>query len=358
MESIYSNVKNPAGLASIDKLYKEIRKQDDSVSKEDVKKFLSSKDSYTLHHQGRIRFSRRKFMFKCPGHTLMADVAYLKPYEKENVPYLLVLMDGYSRYLSVFPLQTLKASEVVKILDQFFTNNIYKYTKFFTDAGTEFTNKLVKKMYKKHDIHWYTTFSKTIKVSPVERVILTLKNKIKRYISHFNTEKFLDVIDDIVNTYNKTTHRMLDNNTPLDVHLMVKWDDIKRLSQKLFKDANKKIQTVGNQLPVGEVVRIQSVRHTFSRAIHIRNTYEIFKVKTVNENHVPVTYTLQELDGGDIQGIFYREELTPVQDPGLYAIEILKTRKRRSKTQYLIRYVHFPSAAEQWVDKSVMKKLC
>ena len=67
------------------------------ASKKYVKKFLSSKESYTLHHQGRIRFSRRKFMFKCPGHTLMADVGYMKPYEKENVQYSMVLMDGYSR---------------------------------------------------------------------------------------------------------------------------------------------------------------------------------------------------------------------------------------------------------------------
>ena len=41
-------------------------------------------------------------------------------------------------------------------------------------------------------------------------------------------------------------HRMCDNNTPLDVHLMVKWDDIKRLSQKLLKDATKKIRILGD----------------------------------------------------------------------------------------------------------------
>ena len=135
---------------------------------------------------------------------------------------------------------------------------------------------------------------------------------------------------------------MLDNNTPLDVHLVVKWDDIKRLPHKLFKIVNKKNRTVGEQLPVGEAFRIQLIRHTFSGVLHVRNTYELFEVKAVSENDVPVTYTMQELSGGDIQGIFYREELTPLQDPRVYAIEILKTRKRKSKTQYRIRYVHFP----------------
>ena len=55
-------------------------------------------------------------------------------------------MDVYSRSLSVFPRQTLKTNEVVKILDQFLTNNIYKYTKFFTDGGVEFTNELMRKL--------------------------------------------------------------------------------------------------------------------------------------------------------------------------------------------------------------------
>ena len=99
-------------------------------------------------------------------------------------------MDSFSIYLSVFHLQTLEANEAAKILDQILTNKIFKYTKFFTDDGVEFTDKLVKKMYKKHQTHWYTTFSKTLIVSPVEGVSLTLKNKIKRYISHISTKTF------------------------------------------------------------------------------------------------------------------------------------------------------------------------
>ena len=84
------------------------------------------------------------------------------------------------------------------------------------------------------------------------------------------------------------------------------------------------MRTVGDQLLMGKVVSIQTVRHTFSRAFHVRNTYVLFKAKTVNDNHVSVTYTLQELDDGDNQGIFFREKLTPVQNQGLYTIERIK----------------------------------
>ena len=37
MDEIYSDVNNPAGLASIDKLYKEIKKVDKKITKEEVK---------------------------------------------------------------------------------------------------------------------------------------------------------------------------------------------------------------------------------------------------------------------------------------------------------------------------------
>ena len=43
----------------------------------------------------------------------------MKLYEKENVPYLLVLMDGYNTYLSVYPLENMKSSDVARVSDCF-----------------------------------------------------------------------------------------------------------------------------------------------------------------------------------------------------------------------------------------------
>ena len=105
-------------------------------------------------------------------------------------------------------------------------------------------------------------------------------------------------------------------------------------------------------------MRIQAARHSFSRAIQVQNTYELFKVKIVNKHHSSVTYELVELYADPIKDIFYRADLTPVEDTGLYAIEFTIKHKKKSKIQYLIRYVHFSFASKHWVDKDVMKKLC
>ena len=357
MEEAYSNLKLPSGLSSISKLYTHMKKTNKKIKKSEVKSFLASKDSYTLHRKTRNRFSRRKFLVKQSGIILMGDVCYMNPYEKENTPYLLVLMDMYSRFLTVFPLVSLKSSHVCSILDNFFQNSIYKYQKFFTDEGVEFVNKQVKNLYVKHNIHWYTTYSKSIKVSPVERVILTLKNKIKRFITHYNNEKYLDVLDDIVNTYNSTPHRGLNGKLPLDIHLMINWEDIKTFSQTLYRSHFTKTKSVGGLLQKNLVVRIPVVRNLFSRAIHVCNTSELFRIKNVNINHVPVTYTLEDLEGNEILGIFYREELTTAKEPETYAIQIIRKRKRRGKTEFLIKYVNYPASSQEWVDKSRLEKL-
>ena len=49
MNEMYSNIDNPTGLASIDTQYREIKKINEKVSKNDVKLFLFGQDFYTMY---------------------------------------------------------------------------------------------------------------------------------------------------------------------------------------------------------------------------------------------------------------------------------------------------------------------
>ena len=358
MEEIYSNLNNPAGIGSIDKLYKETKKIDPKITRSEVKKFLRGKPSYTLNKVTKNRFQRRQFIFPKPGHTIISDVAYVKYYQKYNKPFLLVMIDGYSRYASVFPLSSLKSREVTSSLNFFFENSIYKFSKLLSDSGQEFTNRSVQKLLReKFGIEQYSTFQRDIKASIVERFIKTLKDKITRFVVEFNSENFSDRLQDIVRTYNFTPHRSLMYKKPIDVFLMTDWNLIKNFSITLFKKRFKKIKSVGQPLSPGTVVRIKNSSGVFKRTYHLRNSYELFRIHSVNESHVPVTYNIQDLDGENISGIFYTDELIPVEDSGMYDIQVLKERRRKGRVEYLIRYVHFPNSKEEWVKKSMLEKL-
>lgn len=356
MDKIYSDLDNPAGLGSIKKLYDEMRKRNSKITKEDVKKFLKKQHSYTLTKVTKNKFPRRKFLFPFPGHTLVADVAYVK-YYPTNKPYLLVLLDGYSRYAFVFELASLKSTDVRDALKRFFDDTTHSWKRLLSDDGVEFKNKLVMNLLKTHGVIRYSTLQREIKASIAERFIKTLKDKISRFVIHFNTEEFSKKLQKIVNTYNLTPHRSLMFKSPTDVFLLTDWHDIKTFSVLLYKKHLVKGRSVSKALSTGTVVRIKNWRGSFTRTYHLQNSRELFRVDSVNFHHVPITYNLKDLEGKKILGIFYKEELTEVDDSGLYEIKVLKTRKRKGKVEYLVKYVHFPDSKAEWIQSKMIERI-
>jgi len=362
LEKIYKDIKYSGSLSSVDKLYNDIKKSGISVKKSDVEKYLKGKPSYTLHKVTRKKFKRRRYLVAYPGHTICSDVAYLQEYKKSNdgVGYIIVFIDLFSKYLTVFPLKSLKAVTLSPILDYFFKNSIHKYRKIFTDDGQEYLSKEVKNIYDLHGIFRYTTYSKEIKVSVAERVIQTIKNKIVRYITEYNTERYIDVLEDIVNTYNSTNHRGLMNKTPIEIHLNHDKKLSMKFAQKLYKRHFQSIKPVRNNLSSGDNVRLKTAASSqakFHKHHFIQNTREIFVIDRVNDDHIPTTYSIKDLEGEKIQGIFYREELIPVTDGKLYNIEIIKKRRKNKKLEYLIKYTDYPNSKPEWISEKQLERI-
>ena len=355
MDEIYSDITNPGSLSSIDKLYKAVSYRKEDISRSKVKKFLASQPSYTLHRNQPNKFPRRFFLFGKPGDYLLADVTYLNEYGKANSKYILIFMDGFSRYvLGAFPLNTLKAEKVIPCLEEVLSTSIHALKKIFSDRGVEFTNKKFQGMLKKNNIAPYHTFSK-IKVSPIEIFNRTLKRKVIRYVSHFNKENFLDDLPILIETYNKTPNAGIMKHRPLDLYLLTNWKDIKNIAMKLYKSKSSKLKSIA-VFTVGDTVRIKASSRFFSRAVDTANTQEIFSVCKVLDT-VPITYLLADLDKNPIQGVFYKQELTRAIDSGVYDIVVIKSRRRRGKKEYLVNFVHFPHSSPKWLpEEELIKK--
>ena len=242
-DNIYRDLSNPGSLGSISKL-----KQ---AGVNNPQKYLRTKDSYTLHKLTRKRFKRRPFITNGPGNLVCSDVAYLKDYNKSNdgVAYLMIFIDVFSRYLSVYTLKSLKSQDVVPNMRDFFKNSIYKYSNMVTDEGVEFTSRATMQLLNKLKVCRYHTYNREIKAAPAERVIRTLKMKIARYITEFNSERYIDDLPQIVETYNHTKHRGLNYKTPTDVHLLTDWTDIVSVHKQMYKYKNKfKCKPLSNAL--------------------------------------------------------------------------------------------------------------
>ena len=143
INSVYSNLESSGSFSSVKKLLLESQKLDPDITEKDVDTFLSKQPSYTLYRKLPGKFIRRKFLFPWSGHTLVADICYLTSFSKENGKYLLVLIDGFSRYMFAYSVKSLKAKDMVPVLKKAFEESIYDVKKIQSDEGVEFTNKQV-----------------------------------------------------------------------------------------------------------------------------------------------------------------------------------------------------------------------
>ena len=351
LSKIYSDFKNPGSLSSTAKLYNEAIKVDDSITLEDVKYFLRGEASHTLHQQPCRRFKRRPILYVRPGLCILLDVAYMKDYSKDNSPYLLFLMDGFSRFLTIYPLKTLRTTDVKHCFEDFLNKSIYKYSYCFTDEGKEFTSSIMQRFLTKQNIKWYTTKNKDIKCSPIERVIKTIKIKLSKLITFTKSEDYTSHLNDIVSCYNHSPHSSLMKKTPVDVHLMSSHNEYFPFTRKIFTMYGKNMKSVSKQHPLGTVVRLFSQKNLFSRSFHEQATKELFTINRINHEHTPVTYTLIDLNNVKIDGIFYHKELIPVRNRGVYSIKVLKKKKVRGRMKYLVEFIDYPSSPKEWIDE-------
>ena len=83
-----------------------------------------------------------------------------------------------------------------------------------SDSGSEFINTKFIEFCRNNSIKCSQNFT-SIHAPYVERYNRSIKNKIYAFMDGNNTERFIDVLPDIINTYNNTMHRMI-GMTPIE----------------------------------------------------------------------------------------------------------------------------------------------
>ena len=92
----------------------------------------------------------------------------------------------------------------------------YKPNMVQSDKGTEFLNSTFQSMLKQHNIKFYTSENEDMKAAVVERFNRTLKTKMYRYFTARNTRRYVDVLPDLLHSYNHTYHRSI-GMAPIEV---------------------------------------------------------------------------------------------------------------------------------------------
>ena len=128
--------------------------------------------------------------------------------------FLLYVIDIYSIYAWVIPLEDKKRITITNALQKILNESNHKPNKMWVDKGSEFYDEM-KSWLEKNDIQMYSTHNERKSVI-AEKCITTLKNKIYKYMTLVSKYIYIDKLDDIVNKYNNVYHSTI-KMKPVDV---------------------------------------------------------------------------------------------------------------------------------------------
>lgn len=190
------------------------------------------------------------------------------------------------------------------------------------------------------------------------------------------TYRYVTVLQDLVNSYNKRPHRSLGSNAPANVNKdnadEIRLDTYLSRQKKTKLDKNVKVQEdvkPSNKVlrkrikpvfkyKIGDNVRISQLKHPFQRDYQQKWTGEYFKVSVrYKRGGIPV-YKVRDLDDDAIEGTFYESELQKVIKTGdvLYRVEkVLKRRRRGNIKEAFVKWEGWPRKFNSWIPESSLE---
>ena len=352
LHKIYNNPSDPGSFGGVERLYQSARAKGLKLDRKKVEKYLKSDDTYTLHKPSRKHYTRNMIVVSDIDKQWQADLADMQEIAKENdgYRYLLTVIDCFSKYAWIVPLKKKDTLTTLEGFKTLFQQTTRKPERLQTDKGTEFMNKEVQNFFKSKNIHHFFSNS-DMKAAMVERFNRTIKSRIFAYMTSVNTKRYIDKLQNFVDSYNHSTHRTI-GMKPADVKL----EHVAKIFSKVYGKflAKRSLHKVDEN----EHVRLNKIKTTFEKGYLPNWTTERFVVdKNLPQQGKPV-YKLKDLQGDEIQGRFYPEEIQVVtnSNPNVFRIEkILKTRTTKRGKEFLVKWIGYPAKLNRWLKESELR---
>ena len=255
----------------------------------------------------------------------------------DGVKYLLTCFDTFSKYAWVRPLKNKSGLCVKEAFESLLREKAPLYLQ--TDKGTELKNILFQSQLAEYEINFYTSEKDDMKAAIMERFNRTLKTRMYRYFTHSKSSRYVDVLQDLVQSYNHTYHSSI-GMAPTSVN----FKNERVVRQKLFHKHPEKPKL---RFDTGRRVRISKLKQAYLPGW----SEEIFIISKKCPT-TPVTYAIKDVANEEIKGRFYEPELQLIiKEDNVYDVEkVLKTTRRNGKIQYYVKWKGYPDKFNSWID--------
>ena len=351
LEKIYFDPKHPASFENPVRLYKAVKADGKYViSHSQIKKWIQNKESYSKNKGVNRQFQRNRVIVSGIDDQWDADLASFISFSDDNdeYKYLLCVIDIFSRFAWIEIMKDKKAESIVSAFNKILRNG-RKPKRLRTDAATDFTSKKFQENLQNKNIIHFTTHSEK-QANYVERFIQTIKSKIFRYIVEKNNPRYIDIIPQMVDSYNKTWHSGIQSE-PVNVtteNEKALWWQMYWPKTEYIKKKKKKLVYKFN---VGDAVRISYTRTAFAREYSMKWSTELFKIaRKYNRLGLPI-YKLNDWYNDVVAGTFYENELQLVNvTDNLFKIEkVLKNKGRGKNKKVLVHWKGWPKKFDSWI---------
>lgn len=341
LTKLYSTPGESTAFSSTEKIHRLLKSKNFSVSRKQVQNWLNQQYVYTIHKARKYNFPRNPVLASNIDDNWQADILFLKDKKNynDNNPCILVCIDVISRYGFAQAMRSKSGADTTKAFAKIIASSGRKPERLQTDKGKEFYNWEFKDMMKTMNITLYSTESDK-KAAIAERFIKEMKKMIYLYLDKNQSDRYIDVLQDIVKSYNNTYHSTI-KMSPSEVNEGNLKIVLKNLYGHLW-DADaipmNKTKRMKEKFAVGDKVRISISKNLFSKGYKGFWTTEIFEVETVKYNFPYIQYRLKTEEGEILKGLFYEQELQKV-DPLSARFTRIKTifkRKTINKKEWVL----------------------
>lgn len=350
LTQLYTDPRKPGSFSGVENLLRTIKDEGKyHISRKQIAHFLSSRDEYTLHRRVYKKYETAHFLIGGPNDMHQGDLADMgRDSSKYNdgVVFLLTVIDCFTRMAFVQPLKSKSGKDIVEAL-----NKIYKDrdtpSLWVSDSGTEFTGYMTQNWFKQHNVQ-FSTVHGAHKAAYIERFHSTIKHKLSRYMTLHNTRRYIDVLQDVVYSYNTSYHTST-GYRPIDINE----SNAKEVFIKLYGAPSTWHESLKKpKFNKGDHVRISRQKGAFEKGYEETYTREVFTIAQVLDTN-PRQYKIVSLKDEPVKGRFYEKELVRVimGKDDLYQIEkILKKRVVGGVQQVLVKWKGWDKSHNQWID--------
>lgn len=300
----YYNPKSKSYLGSVKDVYEYAKKlKPAEITYAKVREYLNRQNVYTLHKPAKRKFGRNKTVALGKDTDFQADLIDMTRVRKQNrgYAYILSVIDVLSKYGWAVPIKNKTPEEVIKGFEKVFKSG-RKPWRLYTDAGGEFVNKKFRKYLDERDVMHLVARNQETKAAVAERYNRCLKEKLWKYFTQRQTFTYTKILPVIVKQLNERYHRSI-KMSPAEVteeNELAVWQT---LYGTLYSDKPPKYR-----FAKGDRVRISIPKEPFKKGYRPNFKKEVFVISARLARRPPV-YRINDLQGEEIEGVFYEDEL-------------------------------------------------